>query len=67
MNNTYDDTKDNNNNEEEGVSDGKLVSLETTPLNSTSFPSFSGVTNKKPLIMIVSIVQFTCVEEAYQS
>jgi parallel beta-helix repeat protein len=46
MNNTYDDTKDNNNNEEEGVSDGKLVSLETTPLNSTSYPSFSEVTNK---------------------
>ncbi|HET6717522.1 MAG TPA: right-handed parallel beta-helix repeat-containing protein, partial [Nitrososphaeraceae archaeon] len=46
MNNTYDDTMDNNNNEEEGVSDGKLVSLETTPFNSTSYPSFSGVTNK---------------------
>ena len=46
MNNTYDDTKYNNNNEEEGVRDGKLVSLETTPLNSTSYPSFSGVTNK---------------------
>ena len=46
MNNTYDDTKDNNNDEEESVRDGKLVSLETTPLNSTSYPSFSGVTNK---------------------
>ncbi|MGB7677600.1 MAG: right-handed parallel beta-helix repeat-containing protein, partial [Nitrososphaeraceae archaeon] len=45
-NNTYDDKKYNNNNEEEGVRDGKLVSIETTPLNSTSFPSFSGVTNK---------------------
>jgi parallel beta-helix repeat protein len=45
MNNTYDDTKDNNNNED-SVRDGKLVSLESTPLNSTSYPSFSGVTNK---------------------
>jgi parallel beta-helix repeat protein len=45
MNNTYDDAN-NSNDEEERVRDTKLVSLEITPLNSTSYPSFSGVTNK---------------------
>ena len=42
MNNTYDDTKDNNNE----VRDGKLVSLETTPSTLRHFPHFPELPKK---------------------
>jgi parallel beta-helix repeat protein len=44
-NNTYDDATNYTNDEEEGVRNAKLVSHETTLLNSTSYPSFSGITD----------------------
>jgi hypothetical protein len=46
INNTYDVISNKNIDEEESVRNPKPDTLERTPLNSTSFQSFSGVTNK---------------------
>jgi parallel beta-helix repeat protein len=45
INNTYDVISNKNIDEEESVRNPKLDNLETTLLNSTSYPSFSGFTN----------------------